>query len=471
MVANMNRDNDISRTRRTALRMMAATVPVAVATNQTAPARAVEGRQAIQVTEGPLLATRYGVKADGETDDTTALQAALDAADRGLLILPAGTIRAQGLHFRDHQRVQGLGMAKSRIRGSGKPIVNVSGTFQKISALSIISNGGGHTVRQESTLSQSSWSDFQLLQYGTDFSLWDNAGHGYIDNRMSDFYSHHLQNATVPGWKLVGAGGNINNNVWREFRAQYSGNYHFWVESTSSNAQYSNRWDTATWEVCTGGKIRLISVRDYEISGSFDWDMKLGTPAAGQRHGILAEANRHGIQCTGTIRRPQRLAGQNATGIYDIVLPANGLGGGTSIEGPRGLSNGDPLTVDLRENSCVVLNPQFTTLDRRTGATILGNRTTAQINGRAFLTGDGIPNVAAERGSIYLRRDGAPSFWVKDTTGSSTSWTPVSPGYGSTTERPTQTVPRMTYYDTTLDRPIWRNAANTRWVDATGKAV
>jgi hypothetical protein len=29
----------------------------------------------------------------------------------------------------------------------------------------------------------------------------------------------------------------------------------------------------------------------------------------------------------------------------------------------------------------------------------------------------------------------------------------------------------MQYFDTTLNKPIWRNAANTGWVDATGTAV
>lgn len=39
---------------------------------------------------------------------------------------------------------------------------------------------------------------------------------------------------------------------------------------------------------------------------------------------------------------------------------------------------------------------------------------------------------------------------------------------GTTANRPTQTVPGQQYFDTTLDQPIWRNAANDNWVDATG---
>lgn len=43
---------------------------------------------------------------------------------------------------------------------------------------------------------------------------------------------------------------------------------------------------------------------------------------------------------------------------------------------------------------------------------------------------------------------------------------------GTTSERPNSAaVAGMQYFDTTLNKPIWRNAANSGWVDATGTAV
>lgn len=43
---------------------------------------------------------------------------------------------------------------------------------------------------------------------------------------------------------------------------------------------------------------------------------------------------------------------------------------------------------------------------------------------------------------------------------------------GTTAERPNSAaVTGMQYFDTTLNKPIWRNAANTGWVDATGATV
>lgn len=46
--------------------------------------------------------------------------------------------------------------------------------------------------------------------------------------------------------------------------------------------------------------------------------------------------------------------------------------------------------------------------------------------------------------------------------------------FGTTAQRPTlpgNLHPGSSYFDTTLGKPIWVNAAGTGWVDATGAAV
>jgi hypothetical protein len=37
--------------------------------------------------------------------------------------------------------------------------------------------------------------------------------------------------------------------------------------------------------------------------------------------------------------------------------------------------------------------------------------------------------------------------------------------------RPSVTYPGMPYFDTNLNKPIWRNSSNAGWIDATGAAV
>ncbi len=42
----------------------------------------------------------------------------------------------------------------------------------------------------------------------------------------------------------------------------------------------------------------------------------------------------------------------------------------------------------------------------------------------------------------------------------------------TTAKRPTiGLTPGLSFFDSTLGKPIWRNAANTQWVDATGTTV
>lgn len=45
-------------------------------------------------------------------------------------------------------------------------------------------------------------------------------------------------------------------------------------------------------------------------------------------------------------------------------------------------------------------------------------------------------------------------------------------GYGPTATRPaTNTMVGQEFFDTTLNKPVWRNKTNTGWVDATGATV
>jgi hypothetical protein len=91
-------------------------------------------------------------------------------------------------------------------------------------------------------------------------------------------------------------------------------------------------------------------------------------------------------------------------------------------------------------------------------------------------TGTGSPEgiVTAPQGTLYLNYSGgrAVSAWIKEAGGSTnTGWAPIGHPHGATANRPTVTTAGMQYYDDTLDKPIWRNATNTAWRDATGTTV
>ncbi len=77
--------------------------------------------------------TDYGAKGDGQTDDTAAIQAAIDAAENGGIIeIPRGTYMIRGLKIRKHGiTITGearFGTRLSRITGSTDPLIDASGT-------------------------------------------------------------------------------------------------------------------------------------------------------------------------------------------------------------------------------------------------------------------------------------------------------------------------------------------------------
>jgi hypothetical protein len=62
--------------------------------------------------------------------------------------------------------------------------------------------------------------------------------------------------------------------------------------------------------------------------------------------------------------------------------------------------------------------------------------------------------------------------WVRHWTGSAwTNWLRRGGGYGATNARPTSATAGYMYFDSDLNKPIWRNKTNDGWVDATGTAV
>jgi len=274
-------------------------------------------------------------------------------------------------------------------------VMTLQGALVEISECTIHGLGGAAAIRQVGHLSQSHFDRVRVINYDSTQSLYDNAGFDYIDVRWTRFILDHYQTATVPAIKLVAQGGSINANSFEKFRANYSGNYVFWIESTTANAQYDNSIRDGTFEICTGGLIRLISVSDYEVENCANYDMQGGTPNTLQRHGVYATANAFNIPCYGTIRRMTRLAGSLGTGIVDVALPNGGAGTGTVIgqcSAPAG-----PYTVDLGYNACVVEMQQGgrTTLLNKEGATIIGLDTpdwlayTPVLGGTGWAVGNG----------------------------------------------------------------------------------
>lgn len=359
------------------------------------------------------------------------------------VVIPAGTYHTDEVAVTGPVDIRGEDITTTLRNDSGSVFV-LAGNQINVSTLTIRSEGGSHTIRQSGVVDQGHWDRVRFYQLSDGYSIWDNSGHAFIDMRFTNFLSWHTQTATVPAWKITSTGGTVNNNSWSQFRTQFSGNYHFWVESTTSDSQHANAWRDATWETTTGGMIKLIGCRDYLIENSTVWDLALGSGGLTtlKRHGIWADTNGASASCVGTIRNHRRLDSTCDPGIQDIMLPSSYRGDGTVLENCRNITPANPLLIDINNNVSRVMidgptasslatitNAATTALYDRNGIT-LPTTQTFKI-GSAALVGFGLAqaNVVADPGSIAANSELDVTISVPDTlTGDALS---VSPGNGA----------------------------------------
>jgi len=304
------------------------------------------------------LAFPPGYVTDGSVDYTTQINIAVSAANvlGAKLHGVAGTYKVTGTGLPINSPLT-FDMRGMILKNSAGNVLRVSGTGINLSDGKLWSAGGGSTVLQTGPIDQCSWQGMQIQQDATGYSLWDNAGFDYVDMRHENFNYWHVLGATVPGFKLVAAGGLINDNTWTKGRVNNSGAWFFDLQSTTANWQYSNSWSTITFEVCRGGGIRLQGAMLFNIEDCQNWDCGAGTIV---NHFYSIQLNAFNFGSMGSIKNCGRWDGGNSVGIYDIQLPTGGGGAGITIENCVTSGGGDPFIADLRNNGVVCTIPSFT---------------------------------------------------------------------------------------------------------------
>ena len=304
----------------------------------------------------------FGAVGDGVTDDTAAIQKAIDfAAANGqrFVYVPQGTyiVTGTGLNIVGSGLgtvgLVGDGVYASTIRNNNGNVLRIRGEQAVFEKICLYSTGGGHTIVQTGSFAQSSFNNVAAICSATNFSIWENAGFEYLEVRWKDSVMQHVAGATVPGFNLVSAGGDINDNRWENTRVIYSGNYFFWIESTGANFQYHNQFNNINFEVCNGGGIKLISNLLFEIRNCANWDAQSGGPITKDFYDLAANAG--GLQSRGIISNCSRLAGVLDAGIYDVDTAAGGLSSGTIVEFCTSASAGNPFRLNLRSQNIILI--------------------------------------------------------------------------------------------------------------------
>lgn len=242
----------------------------------------------------PASAADFGARGDGTTDDTAALQRAIDLLERdggGSLFLPAGTYRtSRPLAVRgDSVRFVGSGRGATAIRNADSDVVRFgapgsTAKFISFEALTLDARGGGHCLASGGRgLEQSEFRDVTLRQAdgGRSILHWVDGG-VFVDNLFTHSLLEHVSGSTVPAFNLVSSRGEINTNTWQRCRCNFGGTHFFHLESLAAQSYlYDNAFRDITAEVVRGGFARLLSTYSTTFENVANWDMDAAGPSTG----------------------------------------------------------------------------------------------------------------------------------------------------------------------------------------------
>lgn len=461
-----------------------------------------------------VMPESFGAVGDGTTDDSAAVQAAINAAPGGIVILRTMYNATGIVSAANGTTIIGIGRGKSGLHSSTGDVLTLSGVYVTIENVSINSNvGGGHCVviPPNANLAQSRISHCMFRQNNPSKNVWrmhaeQGQSAGMFDVHWIDCLFRHHAEMTVPGFYAYSANGNsFSANRFTRCRAHSSAGAPFFdiTLDSSGTFHYNNAFSSINFEVCNGGGIRMRGANNTGIHdvGFFD----NGTITA-----PLIEFGRLGSnnQSRGNrITNYHRSGGTLSGGAVDIRLTSGQNSGSTLMEGISGTSTAG-VTIDLGSGSgygmVVGYDPSFVTilnahaersvlLNTVSGLTTPGAAitnltvTNLTVGGVSYLTGTANPEgaVTATAGALYIRTagSGVPRLYVKEMgTNTNTGWRPANAPHTRTTAQLVAATDNINTEGKTLGRMVWNSTtgrpvyasgttATSPWVDATGATV
>jgi hypothetical protein len=297
----------------------------------------------------------YGATGDGSTNDSSAIQ---DAVDAGIgIYFPPGDYEFNGINI-DGSDVNIVAPPGAFL----KDTVHQDGTSMFIFAANTtvdrlvldihrvrIDAGGGHVFEIKGNFNHSSLKCGHIDQNATGKSIIDHDNTGFYFNRVEGINWAITTSHTVPAINMSSQGNMVSANVFDIMRPDRSGSvpYMHLLNSISTSYNYNNIISLRNPEVCNGGLIKTS--RSF---GTVLRDINCFDNGTITNH--MIEIGQDSLVCQNTrIENYQRNAGSLSSGKYDIkATNTNTL----YIENPHGVSNGQMVEIDINNepNTMVV---------------------------------------------------------------------------------------------------------------------
>lgn len=299
----------------------------------------------------------YGAVGDGVTDDSAAIQAAINAADK--VFFPAGTYQCSNIQIDGGTESAG---GKS-IDASLASIVNEAGDGNSLFVIGAstavnfltfkahrlrVGANGGHVFDIQGTMNHSQIDVDYIRQVETTKSIINHNDTSYFFNKVKGLFWAISTSHTVPAIRFSSTSNKVSANEFDILRPDRSGTRHFMelLSTSASDYNYSNRISLRNPEVCNGGVLKIQRAFNTIVDQMHCFD-------TGTTVNHMIEVGVSGFVCQNTkIRDYQRNSGTLGSGLVDIFL---GDANFTYIEAAAGVSAGTIIEIDINNEPNTII--------------------------------------------------------------------------------------------------------------------